>query len=129
MSAVDMRELSDEVRRLAERLRSLSDTRLARELPPYSTRADAGRVMAQDLAEAAQGVEERQASASPTWRRVPTLGDFAVGDQVAVTGTDLRTALNGLDDQVEVWSREGRLTAGVVVDRIAAQLKALRLAL
>ena len=52
-----------------------------------------------------------------------------MGDQVAVTGTDLVTALDRLEDDVEVWSREGRISADVVAERLAAQLKALRLAL
>ena len=129
MSVIDTRELADEVRRLAERFSSMSDNRLARELPPYATRADAGRLVAQQLAEAGQGVEEREASTTPTWRQMPSLGDFAVGDQVAVTGTDLVTALDRLEDDVEVWSREGRISADVVAERLAAQLKALRLAL
>ena len=49
--------------------------------------------MAQLLALAAQGIEERSADSEPRWRRVPELNDFAVGDQVAVTGNDLLALL------------------------------------
>ena len=65
MSVIDTRELADEVRRLAERFSSMSDNRLARKLPPYATRADAGRLVAQQLAEAGQGVEESRQSTCP----------------------------------------------------------------
>ena len=52
--------------------------------------------LAQHLADAAQGVEERAAAVAPVPRVVPDVGVFALGDQVAVTGTDLVAAALGL---------------------------------
>ena len=78
-----MAELGTEVARLADRLRSLTDVRLARALPPYGSRADAGHAVAQLMADSAA-----ELSAEPL-RPVPRLHDFAVADQVAVTGADL----------------------------------------
>ena len=73
--------------RLADRLRSLSDVRLARPLPPARSRADAAHALAQRMADHAAALE-----GAPS-RAVPRLHDLAVGDQVAVTGTDLVRAL------------------------------------
>ena len=81
-------ELAKDVRRVADRLRSLSGPRLAADCPPYGTVADAGRTAAAALAAAACAL----AGAEP--RPLPRLGDFAVGDQVAVTGRDLLDALS-----------------------------------
>lgn len=124
-----VRALADEVARLAERLRSLSDTRLAQALPPHASRADAAHALAGRLAAAAQGVEQRSGTGSPAWRRVPRLHDFAVGDQVAVTGTDLGLAAAGLDVQEAVWTPSGRRPLGAVLADAASEVRALRLAL
>lgn len=75
--------LATEVVRLADRLRSLTDVRLSRALPPYGTRADAGHSLAQLMADSAA-----QLAGGPL-RPVPRLHDFVVADQVAVTGADL----------------------------------------
>ncbi len=79
-------DLADHVDRLADRLRSLSDVRLARPLPPYASRAEAAHALAQRLADAAARLEGLPV------RPVPRLHDLAVGDQVAVTGHDLVSA-------------------------------------
>ena len=84
-------ELAKDVRRVADRLRSLSAPRLAADCPPYGTVADAGRTAAAALAAAACAL----AGGLP--RPLPRLGDFAVGDQVAVTGRDLLDALSAAD--------------------------------
>jgi hypothetical protein len=75
--------LATQVERLSDRLRSLSDIRLARPLPPHASRADAAHALAQLLADGAASLE-----GGPV-RPVPRLHDLAVGDQVAVTGRDL----------------------------------------
>jgi hypothetical protein len=121
--------LSREVGRLAERLRGLSDTKLAGALPPYPSRAAAGRAVAQLLADSAVGVAERRAPAPPVWREVPELNPFAVGDQIAVTGHDLWMALAGVTGDELVWTTEGRRTTGQVVTRALDALRRLRLAL
>ncbi len=124
-----MAELQVEVNRLADRLRSLSDTRLARPLPPHESRADAAHALAQALADAGQGVEQRDDPQPPPWRRLPRLHDFAVGDQVAVTGTDLVRAAAGLDPATPVWAPDGRRLLGEVLPELAAALRELRQAL
>jgi hypothetical protein len=75
--------LAEQVARLADRLRSLSDVRLSQALPDGGSRADAAHRLAQQLADAAAGL------AGDPVRPVPRLDDLAVGDQVAVTGADL----------------------------------------
>jgi hypothetical protein len=134
-------EIEADVRRVAERLRTMSEAQLAAEAPPYPSRAAGGRAVAQTLADAAQALEERRSGGEPRWRDVPGLSDFAVGDQVALTGQDLITALDstgrpatpGGDHAVPavgpeetVWARGTRRTAGEVVADAAAQLAALR---
>lgn len=76
---------ADDVRRLADRLRGLSEARLVEPLPPHPSRAAAARAIAQRLADAARELADPGAPR----RTVPDLGVFAVGDQVAVTGSDL----------------------------------------
>jgi len=111
---VDPERLAREVERLADRLRTLSDVRLARPLPPYATRADAARAVVQLLADHAAGLEGRPS------REVPRLTDLAVGDQVAVTGTDLVVAAT------ESWPSE---PAVVAVTAAVNACRELRLAL
>jgi hypothetical protein len=60
---------------------------------------------------------------------VPRLDDFAVGDQVAVTGTDLALAAAGLSATEPVWTPAGRRPLGEVVTEAARRLRELRLAL
>ncbi|MGH3096316.1 MAG: hypothetical protein ACRDMV_10005 [Streptosporangiales bacterium] len=103
-------ELAAETGRVARRLRGLSEPRLRRRLAPYGTVADAGHRLAQALADAAQGVEER-GYASITRRPVPRLAVRALGDQVDVTAGDLLAALATLGPQDEVWAGGDRTSA------------------
>ncbi len=129
-AAVDpqTRRVAADIERLADRLRRLSPARLTQPLPPYGTCADAGRLAAQLLADTAQGIEERDGSAAPSWRTVPSLPDHVVGEQVAVTGHDLLAALSGLALDVPVWTRQGRRPATEVLAEAAASLRTLKLA-
>ena len=98
--------LAIEVDRIADRLRGLSQARLAEPVPGHASRADAARSTAQALADAAARIEferapDRHAAPGPgntasQLRALPTLTEFAAGDQVAVTGHDLIAALDGL---------------------------------
>ncbi|MDQ1603540.1 MAG: hypothetical protein QOE01_1385 [Actinomycetota bacterium] len=108
-----------DVRRVADRLRGLSQARLAAPVPGHPSRAAAGRALATRLAHAAQGVEGRGDPAEPTWRDLPELSDFAVGDQVAVTGNDLFRSLAGLPTGTSVWASPGRR---VSVGRLLSEL-------
>lgn len=119
-------DLEADVRRVAERLRTLSEAQLAAEAPPYPSRAAGAREVAQVLADAAQAVEERDSGAEPSWRAVPVLSEFAVGDQVAVTGQDLLAVLDTVSPEETVWARGTRRTAGEVITDAAARLAALR---
>lgn len=127
--AVDAADLLDECDRLADRLRSLSDVRLARELSPGVTAAAAGLVVAQRLADLGAGVELREGASPPLVRTVPQVADFAVGDVVAVTGHDLVAAAAPLPLQTTVWLDAAPADLASVVADGAAACRALRLAL
>jgi hypothetical protein len=128
-----IQRLAGEIARVSDRLRTLSLDRLSGPLPPYASRAEAGRALAQRLADAAQGIEGRGSGEPPSWREVPRLGDHAAGDQVAVTGQDLLAALAAAeaDDEVsaKAWTRAGRRPVREVAEDAAAALRELRLAL
>jgi hypothetical protein len=124
----DVAELEAELSRLAGRLRSLSDVRLGRPFPPHESRASAALDLAQLLADAAQGVEERASLEPPERRIVPDLGVFALGDQVAVTGRDLVAATRAADPDAEVWSTGRRLPAQSALAAMTESVRALRLA-
>ena len=115
----DLRDrLAADVRRVADRLRSLSQTRLARPCPPYPSAADAGRAAAAVLASSGAALEA--AAGQPVGGHdLPRLSDFAVGDQVAVTGHDLLAALDLVGPATEA---DGRPAADGVA--AAAQLLA-----
>jgi hypothetical protein len=131
-------EIEADVRRVAERLRTLSEAQLAGAAPPYPSRAAGGRAVAQTLADAAQALEERESGVEPGWRDLPALPDLVVGDQVALTGHDLLSqlpppippagdhAVPAVGPEETVWARGTRRTAGGVVADAAAQLAALR---
>jgi hypothetical protein len=119
-------QIEADVRRVAERLRTLSEAQLAAEAPPYTSRAAGGRAVAQVLADAAQAIEERGSGAEPRRRALPVDSDFAVGDQVAVTGHDLVAVLSTVAPEETVWAGGTRRTAREVIDDAAAQLAALR---
>ncbi|MGW0661219.1 hypothetical protein [Streptodolium elevatio] len=82
--------LAREVRRLAERFRHLSESRLRARVSPDDP-SDSGRSRAQ----AGLALARRLAALgdAPDGREVPDLGVFAVGDQIAVTGLDLAAHL------------------------------------
>jgi hypothetical protein len=99
--------LAWEVRAVAERLRRLSPARLRMPLPPYPSREQAGRILAQQLADAAAGVVARDSDQPPRWHEVPEIEVFAVGEQVAVTGNDLVLELAGLSATGAAGAGEG----------------------
>ncbi|MGH8891822.1 MAG: hypothetical protein ACRDWY_00710 [Actinomycetes bacterium] len=119
-------DLEADVRRVTDRLRSLSLARLAGPVPPHASRADAARAVAQLMAEVAQGLADRHAAREPSWRELPVLSDLAVGEQVAVTGHDLLGELATIRPTESVWSRGSRRTAREVVAAAAAALAETR---
>jgi regulator of protease activity HflC (stomatin/prohibitin superfamily) len=98
-----------EAGRVVERLRTLSQARLLAPVAPYASRVEAARTLAQALAEAAATLE---APAHAVRRKVPDVGPFAVGDQVAVTAHDLLLAAAGAAEAADVLDEAlGRLRA------------------
>lgn len=83
-AAPDPAVLARAVRRLADRYRHLSESRLRARIDPEgdadATRATLGLALSRRLAELGD---------APSGTEVPDLGMFAVGDQIAVTGLDL----------------------------------------
>ena len=145
--------LAWEIRAVAERLRQLSPARLRTPLPSYPSREQAGRVLAQRLADAAAGVVARDSDQPPEWREVPEIEVFAVGEQVAVTGNDLVGELAALpagdaatgdaatgDSEageaagqvpvdIMIWTPSGRRPLSEVIDELLTTLRELRLGL
>jgi hypothetical protein len=129
-------ELAADVRRVADRLRTLSAARLAGPpappedgMPPYRSRAQAARGAAQAMADAAAALESAAAGGvgSLGWRPLPELADFAAGDQVAVTGHDLLAALKLVSPDEEVWfGAHDRAPARLGVEQAARLLADVR---
>ncbi len=125
-------ELAADVRRVADRLRSLSQARLAGAivpsegvLPPGGTRAEAAHRAAEELTRAASALERPAAGGAPVApQALPRLADFAVGDQVAVAGHDLLAALDLVDPDDEVPDDAAGARSARDVVRRAAQLLA-----
>ena len=101
------KEYMEELDRLVDRVRSMSLVRLAAELPPCASRADAVRALTSDVA--AQALRSEGLPDRP----VPVLGDESVGDQLAVVAHDLAVSC---DDEV-------------VLESFAKRFRELRLAL
>jgi hypothetical protein len=135
--AVLREALAADVRRVSDRLRSLSATRLASPPGPspdggplFASRAKAGRAAAAELARAATALEAasgRPDLGHPAQSRqvpdLPVLSDLAVGDQVAVTGHDLLAALDLVGPAVPVSTSadENRTRTAEQIVRAAAQ--------
>ncbi len=127
-------ELAADVRRVADRLRTLSAARLAGPpappedgMPPYRSRAQAARGAAQAMADAAAALESAAVGGVYVRRDLPELADFAAGDQVAVTGHDLLAALALVPPDEQVWfGVYDRAPARLGVERAARLLADVR---
>ena len=127
-------ELAADVRRVADRLRTLSAARLAGQpappedgMPPYRSRAQAARGAAQAMADAAAALESGSAGGWVERPPLPELADFAVGEQVAVTGHDLLAALALVAPDEEVWfGPHNRAPARLGVEQAARLLADVR---
>ncbi|GAA4963216.1 hypothetical protein GCM10023205_28810 [Yinghuangia aomiensis] len=99
--------LARAVRRLADRYRHLSESRLRARIDPDGddgvTRAALGLALSRRLAELGD---------KPAAVEVPDLGMFAVGDQIAVTGLDLVRGLQA------AWGEPG--AEGALAEALAA---------
>jgi hypothetical protein len=128
VSGADEMILTEPLRRLVDRLRSMPESRLARtddRLGGESV-ADAAQRLAQWCALATAGVQGRRAAAPPTAPTVPRIGDLASGDQVAVVCGELLVALEGLDPASPVWLDRARTTAGDVAVELERHMGELR---
>lgn len=119
-------DLEADVRRVTDRVLNLSQARLAAPAEAHPSRASAVRVVAQQLAEAAQGIAAREDPGEPGWRELPVLSDLAVGDQLAVVGRDLLAELAGCEPDASVWARGARRTAFDVVSAATEALATTR---
>ena len=119
-------DLDADVRRVTDRARNLSQARLAAPVGSHPSRAHAVRVVAQQLAEAAQGIAAREDPTEPGWRDLPVLSDLAVGDQLAVVGRDLIAELAGCEPAAAMWARGARRTAFDVVSAATEALATTR---
>jgi hypothetical protein len=126
-------ELAADVRRVTDRLAGMSAAKLAGMLPPsedgmppYWSRAQATRVVAELMADAADTLERGRDRG--TGRAIPALADFAAADQLAVTGHDLLAALDlrTPDEEVADAGALGWLPARDVVTKAARFLADLR---
>ncbi|WP_055585761.1 hypothetical protein [Peterkaempfera griseoplana] len=120
---LDCAPLLTTVDRLADRFRSMPQSRLTGPVPGHASRAAAALELARRLAAEAQAVE--QDGAAP-YRELPDAGPFAAGDQLAVAGHDLAAALAAHPSGSPVATRGGgRSPADQVLAEAVAGLEAL----
>ncbi|MFJ9953578.1 hypothetical protein [Kitasatospora sp. NPDC091207] len=122
--------LAEAVEALADRFRSMPQSRLLGAVPGHPSRAAAALALARWLALAAQAAEGvatgGDGPAGPP-REFPDAGAFAAGDQLAVAGHDLAAALAALPAQTPVPLPEplgGPATAPAVLARALAEVAA-----
>ncbi|MEU9046891.1 MULTISPECIES: hypothetical protein [unclassified Kitasatospora] len=113
----DVQALVEAVDSLADRFRSLPQSKLLGSVPGHASRAAAALDLARRLAALALTVE-----GGPE-RDFPDAGAFAVGDQLAVAGHDLAAALAALPEGAEVALPDG---ATVVGELLAGAVAAVR---
>ncbi|MFD0403105.1 hypothetical protein ACFVHI_34080 [Kitasatospora sp. NPDC127121] len=113
----DVQLLVEAVDSLADRFRSLPQSKLLGAVPGYESRAGAVLALARRLAELALAAE-----CGPE-REFPDAGAFAAGDQLAVAGHDLAAALAALPEGDAVALPGGPVAAAEV---LAGALAAVR---
>jgi hypothetical protein len=94
-------ELAADVRRVSDRLRGLSTARLAAPpapsadgWPAHDSCAQAGRAVAQELADVALALDAAADDVPYERRDLPVLSDLAAGDVIALVGHDLLAAMD-----------------------------------
>ncbi|MBD0692061.1 hypothetical protein [Streptomyces sp. CBMA123] len=113
----DVQPLVEAVDELADRFRSLPQSKLLGPVPGHASRAAAVLVLARRLAAwslAAEGGPERE---------FPDAGAFAAGDQLAVAGHDLAAALAVLPEGAEVALPDGPVAVGEVLAGAVAAVR------
>ncbi|MFC5665305.1 hypothetical protein ACFP3U_20270 [Kitasatospora misakiensis] len=124
----DPKTLAEAVDALADRFRSMPQSRLLGAVPGHSSRAAAGLELARWLAAAAQAAEAARADGGPDGgavggapRELPEAGAFAVGDQLAVVGHDLAAALAALPGDAAVTLPDDGAVAAETVRELAVR--------
>jgi histidine ammonia-lyase len=120
-------QLAREIQRVHDRLRSMSEDRLALPIPGHDSRAAAAHATARMLSLIAQGIEQRVDDA-PSYRELPWV-ETAVAEQFAVCGHDVLIAVAALSDAEPVWVGMERSQVGDALREAIAALRSLRLAL
>ncbi|MFJ6618178.1 hypothetical protein ACIQOW_11490 [Kitasatospora sp. NPDC091335] len=113
----DVEPLVEAVESLADRFRSLPQSRLLGAVPGHASRAAAALELARRLAGTALAAE------GGPWRELPDAGAFAVGDQLAVAGHDLAAALAALPGGAEVALPDGPVAVAEVLARAVAAVR------
>lgn len=115
---LDPAPLLTAVDRLADRFRSMPQSRLTAPVAGHPSRAAAALELARRLAADAQAVEQDGRGL----RELPDAGPFAAGDQLAVAGHDLAAALGAHPAGAPVVTRDGARSAAdrVLADAVAA---------
>ncbi|MFD8701530.1 hypothetical protein ACFV1W_02760 [Kitasatospora sp. NPDC059648] len=113
----DVQPLVEAVDELADRFRSLPQSKLLGAVPGYPSRAAAGLALARRLAALALAAEGRPE------REFPDAGAFAAGDQLAVAGHDLAAALTALPEGAAVALPGGPAAAGEVLAGAVAAVR------
>ncbi|MFG2918431.1 hypothetical protein ACGF0D_36800 [Kitasatospora sp. NPDC048298] len=111
---LDVDPLVEAVDKLADRFRSLPQSKLQGAVPGHASRAAAALELARRLAGLAAAAE-----GGPR-RDFPDAGAFAVGDQLAVAGHDLATALAALPEGARVALPDGPAAAEVLAAAVDA---------
>ncbi|MFJ9769869.1 hypothetical protein ACIRVF_01320 [Kitasatospora sp. NPDC101157] len=113
----DVQPLVEAVDELADRFRSLPQSKLLGAVPGHPSRAAAVLALARRLAAlalAAEGGPERE---------FPDAGAFAAGDQLAVAGHDLAAALTALPEGAAVALPDGPVAAGELLAGAVAAVR------
>ncbi|MFJ2864829.1 hypothetical protein [Kitasatospora sp. NPDC087314] len=113
----DVQPLVEAVDSLADRFRSLPQSKLLGAVPGYESRAAAVLALARRLAALALVVE-----GGPE-REFPDAGAFAAGDQLAVAGHDLAAVLAALPEGAEVPLPDGPEAVAAVLAETAVAVR------
>ncbi|MFE4974059.1 hypothetical protein ACFRAR_18355 [Kitasatospora sp. NPDC056651] len=113
----DVEPLTEAVDKLADRFRSLPQSKLLGAVPGHASRAAAGLALARRLAVLAMALEEGP------WAEFPDAGAFAVGDQLAVAGHDLAVAIAALPAGALVDLEDTSLTPSGLADYAVAAVR------
>ncbi|MEU6968031.1 hypothetical protein AB0A71_09845 [Kitasatospora aureofaciens] len=113
----DVQPLVEAVDKLADRFRSLPQSKLLGAVPGHPSRAAAALALARRLAALALAAEN-----GPE-REFPDAGAFAAGDQLAVAGHDLAAALAALPEGAAVALPDGPAAAAEVLAGAVAAVR------